>query len=350
MQEDIKKILEIAINAPSGSNSQPWSFRVESNKIYVIATPEKDHPILNYKNRGTWIAHGALIENIVIASSSFGYRTNVTIFPDLNQPNLTVIIELSLGLLKADPLFSVIPLRSINRKKYKNKLLTDIQKQELFDSISQFKDIELKFIEDYDKRLLIGNALSINEIVTLENKKLHELFIKEIVWSKKEELEKKSGLYLKTMELNPPQKIGLKLFRNWNIMSFFNNFKFARLIANDNAKIYASGAGMGVIVVKGKKEDFISAGRALERLWLKATQMNLNFSIIAGTIFYWQSMQDNATNIFSQEHIKIINDAYDNILRIFKVKNGVVAFAFRVGFGPEPSTTSSKKLPEIFWV
>lgn len=350
MREDIKKILEIAVNAPSGSNSQPWSFEVKENKIYVIAMPEKDHPILNYKNRGTWIAHGALIENIVIASSFFGYEAKVIIFPDLNQPNLTAIIELSVGLSKADPLFSVIPSRSINRKRYENKLLTDIQKQELFNTISQFKDIELKFIENYEQRLVIGDALSINEVVTLENKKLHELFIKEIVWSKKEESEKKSGLYLKTMELQPPQQIVLKLLRNWNIMNFFNHLKFAHFIAKDNAKIYVSGAGIGVIVVKDKEEDFVSSGRALERLWLKATQMKLSFSIIAGTTFYWQAVQDSGKDIFSQEHIKIINESYNNMLRIFDVKKGVIALAFRVGFSPKPSAVSSKKTPKIKWI
>ena len=32
-KEDIKKILEIAANAPSGSNSQPWKFKVKDNQI-----------------------------------------------------------------------------------------------------------------------------------------------------------------------------------------------------------------------------------------------------------------------------------------------------------------------------
>jgi len=297
-QEDIKKILEIAINAPSGSNSQPWKFKVEGKKINVIALPEKDHPILNYRNRGTWIAHGALIENIIIVASSFGYSAKVRIFPDSKQPNLTAIIELIIGLSESDSLFSVIPLRMTNRKPYENKLLTDVQKKEFLSSVSQFKEVNIKFTEDKKKCRSTGEALSINEIVTFENKKLHKLFFEEIVWSSADESTRKSGLYLKTMELKPPQQAALKLLRNWQIMKFFNHLKFARMIAKDNAKIYASGAGTGIIIANDRDEDFLLAGRAMERLWLKATQMKLSFHLITGTMFFWQGTQNNVKIIF----------------------------------------------------
>src|SRR3989344_3449973 len=225
MREDIKRILEIATNAPSGSNSQPWQFKVRDREVDVIALPEKDHPVLNYRNRGTWIAHGALIENIVIVASSFGYSAKVSVSPDKNQPNLTARIQLISGLPKADPLFSVVPLRTTNRKKYEDRLLDDYQEQELFESVESYKVIELKFTEDKDRRRSIGEALAVNEIVTLETKKLHKLFFDEIVWSREEELKRKSGLYIETMELKPPQQVVLKLLKSWRAMQFFNQLK-----------------------------------------------------------------------------------------------------------------------------
>ena len=94
LQYNIKKIIEVAVNAPSGSNSQPWRFKVREGVIEIIAEPEKDHPILNFRNRGTWIAHGALIENIVILASAFGYKAGVSIFPNKNEKNITARISL----------------------------------------------------------------------------------------------------------------------------------------------------------------------------------------------------------------------------------------------------------------
>ncbi|KKP93858.1 MAG: Nitroreductase [Parcubacteria group bacterium GW2011_GWC1_38_6] len=347
MQEDIKRILEIATNAPSGSNSQPWQFKVRGKMVNVIALPQKDHPVLNYRNRGTWIAHGALIENIDIVASSFGYGTEIKIFPDKNQPNITAGIGLVSGLPKADPLFSVVPLRTINRKKYEDRLLDDYQKQELFKSVESHKNIELKFTEDKEQCRSIGEALAVNEIVTLETKRLHKLFFDEIVWSREEELKRKSGLYIKTMELKPPQQAVLRLLENWRVMQFLNQVKFASVIAKDNSRIYSSGAGIGIIVVKNNDEDFLLAGRVMERLWLEATQMRLSFHLITGTMFFWQGIQNDAMNIFSPDHVKIVNDAYNKITKVFNIKQGIIALAFRVGFDGEPSALSSKKPPEI---
>src|SRR3989344_1888875 len=124
MKEDIQKILEAAVNAPSGSNSQPWRFEVSGSEIKVIALPEKDHPILNYRNRGTLIAHGALIENISITSSVLGYKANVNLFPDTSNPKLIARIGLEQNSPSSNPLYKCIPLRSTNRKPYKRTPIT----------------------------------------------------------------------------------------------------------------------------------------------------------------------------------------------------------------------------------
>jgi len=92
MEEDLIEILKIACNAPSGSNSQPWSFKVQEGRVEIIAIPEKDHRVLNFKNRGTLLAHGALIENISIIASTFGYNTVIDIiYP--KKGNTTALID-----------------------------------------------------------------------------------------------------------------------------------------------------------------------------------------------------------------------------------------------------------------
>ena len=93
MSEDIQKILEAGCRAPSGSNSQPWRFMVKDNQISIFALPEKDHPILNFRHRGTWVAHGALLENILITSSHLGYKTDVKLFPDKDYPKFIAKIK-----------------------------------------------------------------------------------------------------------------------------------------------------------------------------------------------------------------------------------------------------------------
>src|SRR3989344_3442769 len=120
MKEDIQKILEAAVNAPSGSNSQPWRFEVSGSEIKIIALPEKDHPILNYRNRGTLVAHGALIENIIISSKAHGYTPILEIFPDHSNKNLTAIFKFEKSTKEIEPVFQFIEARATNRKPYES--------------------------------------------------------------------------------------------------------------------------------------------------------------------------------------------------------------------------------------
>lgn len=349
MIEDIKKILDVSVNAPSGSNSQPWSFKINGNKLYVYAHPEKDHPILNFHNRGTWIAHGALIENIIIVSRAHGYRTKITIFPDHNLNNLTAQIEFEKSEVINEPLYPAVSLRATNRKFYDQTPLTQNQKQEFLKTIAEIGErVTFKLIEEPDQLKVLGRAVSVNEIVMFENKKLHHLFVKELVWNEKELSKRADGLYVKTMELKPPQEKALRLFKFWPVMSLLNKVGVARAVAKDNAKNYASCAAMGLITVDNKDGAFINAGRLIERLWLKATTMGLSFHLITGIFFFWQRMQIDGSNIFSPKHIKMIQEAYKSVVDIYGIANNeIIAGLVRIGRGGEPTARSPKKPPVI---
>lgn len=346
MKETIKKILEASNNAPSGSNSQPWRFEVEDNVIDLFVLPEKDHPILNYRNRGTLIAGGAMIENVAIASAEFGYRAAIEMFPDKNNPNLIAKIRLENSQVDKDDLFSSIASRSTNRKSFDIKALDENKKIELLDATGKWKDM-VKMIDERSKMEQLGEAMSKNEIVMLENKALHKLFFEEIVWTDKQQEERKSGLYLKTMELKPPQQKALRLFRYWPVINVFNKLGLAKSIAKENAVSYSSAALMGAILVDDNDADFVEAGRVMERLWLKATQMGMGFHILTGIPFLWQGIAVNGKE-FSQKHIDLIKDAYQKITSVYTITdNKIPTIIFRVGYGEQPTAGSSKKPPEI---
>ena len=123
----------------------------------------------------------------------------------------------------------------------------------------------------------------------------------------------------------------------------------ARGIAKGNAKIYASTPVMGAIIVHDRDEDFITAGRLMERLWLKATSWGLSFHVITGVLFFHQVIQSGKKDQFSEEQIRIIENAYQNTTGIFGVKDKLVTIMFRMGEDGEPSARSIKKVPEVMY-
>jgi len=349
-EEIINKILEISVNAPSGSNSQPWRFEVSGGGLRILAEPEKDHPILNYRNRGTWIAHGALVENIKIAAAAFGWRAAIKIFPDSNQPSLTAEIKLEPAAPTEEELFRVMPERTTNRKRYDLKLLTAEQKKYLEQSVEETSgEIKLVLVEERKQIDRLAQAAAANEIVTLENQKLHDLFFDEVVWTRQEEAEKKQGLFVATMELKPPEKFGLKLFRRWSVMKHLAKLGAAHKVAASNSKNYAATPIIGLVTIKDKDSDFIAAGRVIERIWLKAARFGFGFHLITGTMFFWQGINLGGLKIFSDEHRQLINNEYQAVAEIAGLKNKewLVTAMFRVGPASAPSARSIKQPPVI---
>lgn len=135
-QEKIQKIIEAGNLAPSGGNSQPWKFRVKENTIEVIALPEKDHPVLNFNNRGTYIAHGALLENMKIAAKYLDCNFAFQLILKKNERNELISFKIDIQessekekSKEVDKLYKAIFERHSNRKPYQKKELPEEHKK-----------------------------------------------------------------------------------------------------------------------------------------------------------------------------------------------------------------------------
>lgn len=349
MQNIIKKILDKSVNAPSGDNSQPWQFKIAADKIFVYVKPNIDLAFYNYDQKASLFANGCVIENIVISASYFGLKTDVQLFPDKNDFNLTAVVNLiKAANIKKDPLFDFIDKRVTNRKFYKKIPLGADIKDKLINEAGKVPyEAKLVFVEDRSKIKELSKALTINERIVLETEQIHKTFFKHVVWTKKEENKRKTGLFVKTLEMKPPEEFVFKLCKNWRIMNFLNKFGMSRFIANENAKRFNSSSALAAILVKNNnKEDFVYAGRVMQRIWLKAVSLDLSLHPITGVIFLIQSVWGNKADVFKR-HIQELKQAYRIISDIFGVKNEFIPFIFRIGYADQPSAKSSKKKPEI---
>lgn len=351
LKENIKKILGVAVNAPSGENSQPWRFEVEGNKINIFNLPERDQSLYNFGQKGSLVAHGALIENISIIAPIFGFSVKIDLLPDDKNPNFIAIInldELSLNQKKEESLHSCIIKRATNRKLYKKTPLSDDQLRYLKNVENEIGEGEIIFIQDFEKMKDIASACSVNEQVMFGNKFIHNFFFEHINWTEKEEVEKRLGFYIKTLELPPPVQVALRLFKHWSVMNLLNKFGLNKIIAKGNAVNYANASAMIAFTVKNNtSRDFIIGGRLMQRLWLKVTEIGMSAQPMAGMIFFMQAIIGGETNKFSSSQIELIKNSYKKVKNVFGINNDMPVMILRIGYGGEPSARSSKKPPEI---
>jgi len=340
--EHIKEILNIAVWAPSGDNSQPWRFEVRNEKLYIFNIPDRDNPILNFKQSGSYVAHGGLIENISIASPHFGYSANVSLFPDAQNKDLVASVSFENTDKKDHPLFNYIKQRVTNRKPYKNEVLTQEQKDILFESDNVF------FREDKAEKKIIASAASTMERIALETPAIHKLFFRGILWNKKDNDAGQGGLYIKTLESPPPIRVAFKFLKHWAITNIFNKIGFSKLASKGNAGVYAKSSALYVVVMDSDTgKDFINAGRISQRIWLNATKLGLSVQPVTGILFLARRVIAGDTGVFLNSHIPLIKNAYEKIKATFGIGSGTIAMMFRVGYANKPTARSYRLSPHI---
>jgi nitroreductase len=336
-----KEILESAILAPSGDNCQPWEFVIHGNRIDIFNLPERDTSLFNYRQRASLVAHGALVENILIASSALGYKTKLSILPDRANPNLVATVELEESGAGAEPLYPFISRRSTNRKIYKPLPLTDAQRQSLVNSSKAVGAGEVRLVESEEEKRAVAKVIGLNDRLVFENRYLHSFLFDHIRWSDEEAQQTRDGLDIKTLELAPPDALAFRLFKNYSLLQALNLFGVSKLVAKNAEKLAMSASAIGIIAMSDSKaDDYLAAGRVLQRVWLEATQLGLSFQLMTGITFLMQRVLDEETSEFTPQHVELIKEANEMIRGVMGFNNVNLVLMFRIGYSAPPSARS----------
>jgi hypothetical protein len=348
MKDDIVKIIKDGVYAPSGENCQPWRFHIDGGKLSVFNIPEADQSLYNSKQKGSYTAHGALIENICISAKVHGYATEVLLFPDDMKPNLVALIMFTPHEKEHDDLYDSIPKRHTNRKEYTGKKLSNEEKKALIDSVASSGFGSFHIIDDEPTLKLLGAALAVNERVLFENKYIHKFFYDHILWDDKDE-DKAGGFYIKTLEFLPHQLKAVKLFKNWSVLALLNSILgVSKMISKENGEKYAKSGTLGIIIANGTgKTDYVNAGRTLQRVWLTGTKLGLAMHPCTGAIYFMEQLQDNGGKEFSNFHQSLIRKAHADIMGAFGVSGVATPMLFRIGFAEKASARALRLDPMI---
>lgn len=343
----IQAILETAVYAASGDNSQPWRFSLRGNRLRIWNLPDRDLPFYNFRQSGSYVAHGGLIENILLGAKHEGWKTVVRLFP--GEENLVAEIDFEKSEPEPQLLWGFVKDRHTNRTPYDNTPLSDEEMRAILDVQKVISETRVLLRVSPNERQKLGAAVAANETIALEVPELHRDFFAHIVWTEKEEREKKSGLYLKTMELPLPLQWIFRVVRHPLGVRIANLLGFSKVAALGNAKLYATGGAIGIITTpKNTPEDFIAAGRALQRVWLEVTRLGLHMQPLAGLLFLIERMRAGEDAGLLESHREMMRAADKTIRDVFGLDSAVtVPLLFRIGRGAQASARSSRMPPQI---
>lgn len=346
MMSTMQRILEESVNAPSGDNSQPWRFRIDGDTVYVFNVAEGDPTLYNFQQRGSYLAHGALVENIVLRAGKAGLIADIKPFPGL--PDCTARVTLTPGPVKEAPIADVIDRRTTNRKPYDLRPLEPSHRDAL-KAVPLEPGVSVTLAEGEQLVTRIAESVSVNERLLMENPHLHKFLFSMIRWSKRDE-RRRPGLYLRTMEFPAPVRLMFRtVLRLWPLVRILNAVGLSRAIPKQSAQGYRASSAFGAIVLRGESDtDFFNAGRVFERVWLTATHLGLSVQPVTAIPYLVQRVKAGEAHAFSEPHKQHIADAGDALSSCIGLTPGEhIAMLFRIGYGEAPTAHSHKAAPVI---
>lgn len=351
--ETIKTIVTSAGQAPSSNNDQPWRWVYDHGLLYLFHDIFRSFSFGDYKNIGSYQSLGAAIENLVLSTHQQGLELSVRLFPTDRFPRLIAVIRFfdksnsETEPHVADELFPYIESRCTNRKITSREMLDPVIYKDLEEIAKTVPGASVTFITEEEKLQKLGEIISATDRIRILHPQGHyDFFHREMRWTKEEVESKRDGMDIETMEIPASARGALKIVSDEGVINLIREINGGRMFQSLSIKNVTTSSAMGLLSIDCHGESgYIHGGRASQRLWLKATQLNIALQpIIAPLFLFPRILYGNGEGLppETQNELQTLRNQFEKLFICDKHQNEV--FMFRI-FKAEPVNIRSLRLP-----
>ncbi len=311
----LEAVLELARWAPSGDNTQPWRFEItDPTHVVVHGFDTREDCLYDFQGRASQIALGALLQNIELAASLQGWVPHFTLKPESTETSTLVDVQFQqVTGTPSHPLATFIRERSVQRRPFSTHPLTGNEKTALSESLGP--DHTVFWIEGAGKRLQMARLMSQTGRLRLTIPEAYQVHKKVIEWKSRHSEDKVPD---QAIGLDP---VTLKLMRwvmqSWHRVNFFNTWlggTWTPRLELDILPAWFCGAHFVLQARTPPKttQNYLDAGRALQRFWLTATRLGLQLQPeMAPLIFHRYASSNVAPSLIpgTMQAVKSISQA-----------------------------------------
>ena len=274
----LEAILDLARWAPSGDNTQPWRFEIAGQRHVVVhGFDTRQHCVYDLDGHPSQMSLGALLETMAIAASVQGLELRASRRAD--QPDDHPILDVQFSAQQRaapDPLAAVIRERSVQRRALRMRPLTASEKSALTAGLPA--GYRLRWLEGTGRRWAMARLLFRNARLRLTMPEAHRVHRDVIEWNARFSDDRMPDQALGVDPLTA--KLMRWVMQDWRRVEFFNTWlagTVAPRLQMDLLPGFACAAHVALVAEHPPHgiDDYIAAGRAMQRLWLTATRLNL---------------------------------------------------------------------------
>jgi len=288
---------------------------------------------------------GALLETVTIAASGESLSTAISRRPDTpdTQPTFDVRFTASAE-INADPLLPEIRRRCTQRRALRTRPLTAPERHSLETSLPP--GYRLYWQAGWAARLRMAKLLFANAGIRLTIPEAYEVHKRVIQWHARF-----------SNDRIPDQAVGLdplttrlmqQVMQSWSRVRFMNRYLAGTLLPRlelDIIPALACAAHFMIVAEHPPREvdDYVAAGRALQRLWLTTTALGLQLQPEMTPLIFASYIRQDLP--FTREakqraQARALTAGLERLFGTDSCRGGV--FMGRIGAGPSPRSRSER--------
>lgn len=271
-EDAVRWIAALGTLAPSAHNAQPWSltWRRAEARLDCHHDPARDLPSLDFEHGATWVAFGALVENIELAATHLGLLADTRLWPNDDARLVCTVAFTPEPTPRPSPLVPHIVPRVTNRRREQRQPLGEQAVTRLGAACTEAGG-RLQLLCCPDQLASIGELMGAADRLSLCNRAMHHDVMRGYRWTPEEARAVPHGLDLATAALTAAERAVFSLLRQWRVMECLTEIGGGRALADLARTAVASASGVGLITVPGtSRESYLRGGRAMQRMWLTA--------------------------------------------------------------------------------
>ncbi len=353
----LEYVLDKARWAPSGDNVQNWRFELVSDDAFIIrAFDTRDTVVYDFDGRPSQIALGALQENISLAASHQRCQAEISRIDCQNQADNSNAIAYQVKLLPLDicsphPLMDMIEKRSVHRRALSPRKLLPEHQMTLEQAAGD--NFSIHWLGGWQQRWQMAKLLWRNARIRLTMPEAFPVHKKAIDWGKQFSTDRIPDQAIGM------DKLGLLLMRwamhSWQRVSWMNRYMAGTWLPRLQLDLVPALFCASHFLIVARKEpqtveDFIAAGRSLQRLWLTATQLGIQMQPeMTPLIFSWYVKAGRTCSHTAAIQEQILDLQQDLATFLQPDILNKTCFIGRLGYGKAATSRSLRlKLHELY--
>ena len=276
----IQELVRAACAAPSTGNDQPWKWLYHNETLFLYHDEYRSFSFGDFQKTASFISFGAAYENLYIHALSKGIETFYEFLPGQDKRLVAAIgfkkIENQVN-SQLNNLDGGIFKRHTNRNPSPKTELPLTVFEQLATITESIPGAAFQYFTDEGIIKELGDIIGACDRARLLNPAGHNDFINhEMRWTSEEALVKKDGIDVKTLGFTNSQLAALNIIRNEKVIRTINKLEGGYGFDSLSKKIVKTASALCMITLpEYNLKNFFEGGRAMERFWLQATNLNL---------------------------------------------------------------------------